>query len=122
MKKAASLSECISESAFRKQVIDLGRLLGWRIAAIRPVRVQRRNGETYFETPMEADGVGWPDLFMVHTYSLWPPVALELKRIGGRPTPEQLAWIGDMNRAGIDARVVTPDDWNAIVSLLKGES
>jgi len=57
--KMITLPEDISEADFQTRVIDLARQLGWRVAHFRKTRVQRKDGSTFWETPVAADGKGF---------------------------------------------------------------
>lgn len=103
------------ESDFQEQVIQLARLLRWRVAWFRPVRVQRRNGTVYHETPVGADGKGWPDLILTRAGRL---VAAELKSERGRLTAQQTAWLAALRAAGVEAHVWKPSDWPEIERIL----
>jgi hypothetical protein len=104
-----------NEAAFTKQVIDYARLRGWKVAHFRAVRVQRKNGSCYFETPVQGDGAGFPDLFMVRWLRC---IAVELK-IGKNPTTaEQRDWLTRMNSTGIETFVWYPSDWGHIERFL----
>lgn len=104
------------ESDFQAQVIQLARLLGWRVAWFRPVRVQRRNGTVYHETPVGADGKGWPDLILTRAGRL---VAAELKSERGRLTAEQAAWISALRAAGVEVFLWRPSQWREIEEVLR---
>lgn len=81
----------VSERAFQTDVIELAQTYCWRVAHFRAVRVQRKNGDVYYETPVAADGKGFPDLILVRQDRL---IAAELKVPPNKPTPEQIAWLG----------------------------
>lgn len=79
----------LTEAKFQEQVIDLAQLFGWRCAHFRPARVMRGGKEVY-ETPVSADGRGFPDLLMVRRHRL---VVAELKSATGVVSPDQEAWL-----------------------------
>lgn len=101
----------LGEPDFQAQVIEVAHLFGWRVAHFRPA--QTRHG---WRTPVAADGAGWPDLFMVRRDR---SLAIEVKSASGRTTPDQDAWLAAMARAGIPAMVARPDDFDAVVELLR---
>lgn len=105
----------LSEEAFQRQVIQFARLHRWRVAHFRRVRVQRANGSTYYETPAAADGVGFPDLFMVRGDEA---IVAELKVGKNTTTAEQRQWICDLSRAGLPAFVWRPENWPQIEETL----
>lgn len=104
-----------SESAFQQRVIDLGHLLGYKIAHFRPAQTSKG-----WRTPVAADGKGFPDLILVRPQSKGKPriVAMELKMPGNKPSEEQEAWIDAWRRAGGEAFVFYPEDWDQIVKVL----
>lgn len=102
-----------SEAQFQQAVVDLAHQCGAKVGSFRKVRVQREDGATYYETPVGADGKGWPDLFIC--IEGMKPIAAELKVKRNVPTEEQWAWIHLMRSCGLDARVWYPSDWSDIV-------
>jgi hypothetical protein len=105
-----------SEAEFQARVIALARAEGWKVAHFRAVRIQRADGSTYYQTPVQADGSGWPDLFMVRDGVALAP---ELKTNTGRVRPEQQEWLAALRAAGIAASVWRPKDWNLISAALR---
>ena len=106
-----------TEADFQKQVTALARLNGWRVASFRKVRVQRANGSVYYETPVGADGTGWPDLVMTKGDRL---IAWELKTDRGTSSPEQRQWMAALSAAGVTTAIVRPRDWDMIRRELEG--
>ena len=80
----------ISEDEFQTQVISLAHLLGWKIAHFRGVRTQRKNGTVFYQTPVQADGKGFPDLVMVKDKRV---IYAELKSEKGVLSVEQKEWL-----------------------------
>ena len=80
----------ISEDEFQTQVISLAHLLGWKIAHFRGVRTQRRDGSVFYQTPVQADGKGFPDLVMVKDKRV---IYAELKSEKGVLSVEQKEWL-----------------------------
>lgn len=108
----------VSEGVFQAQVIELARVLGWRVAHFRGVRVQRRDGSVRHQTPVQADGVGFPDLVMVRGPRL---IVAELKSGRGRATAEQEAWLAAFEGVpGCEVYVWRPRDWDALAAVLSG--
>lgn len=104
----------MSEAQFQRQVIDLARHCGWRVAHFRPAR--RGNGG--WCTPMQGNP-GWPDCVFCHpARGLF--LVRELKTDQGRPTPEQVAWLAALEAAGVDAKIWRPSDLDEIVATLTG--
>lgn len=107
-----------SEAAFQQQVIDLAHLYGWKVASFRKVRVQRADGSVYWETPVGADGAGWPDLVLVKGGRI---LAWELKVGTNKPSPDQLAWLSALDAVpGVEADAVWSDDWEWVKQQLMG--
>lgn len=96
------------EAEFQEQVIGLARANGWRVAHFRAVRVQRKNGQVYHETPVAADGAGFPDLILVRRGRL---IVAELKVGANTTTAEQDAWLAAFKAAGAETYVWYPLDW-----------
>jgi hypothetical protein len=104
------------ELQFQKTVTAFAHLNGWKVASFRPARVLRHGQETY-ETPVSADGAGFPDLVLVHRRRGLLVVA-ELKIGKNRPTPKQRDWLQCFTAAGISAYVWKPQDWPEIQRVL----
>lgn len=105
------------EADFQKLVIDFAHLHGWKVAHFRPARV-RRGGKEIYETPVGADGKGWPDLVLTKGARL---VAAELKSERGVVSAEQRAWLDRLAVAGVEAHVWYPIDWQTIQVTLGAE-
>lgn len=107
-----------SEAAFQQSVMDLARRLQWRVAHFHDSRRALHNGRLVGD----ADAAGWPDLVLVRDG--WMIVA-ELKRDGGRCTPQQEAWllalvdVEEATDGRVHVTVWRPDDWSTIVSVLQ---
>ena len=102
------------EKTFQKLVIELARTLGWTVAHFRPA--QTKHG---WRTPAGADGAGFPDLVLVGRDQV---LFRELKRRGGRLSPDQKAWGELLTRNGADYGVWRPDDWRQrIITELGGK-
>lgn len=106
------------ESEFQRQVIDLARLCGWRVAHFRAVRVQRANGSVHYCTPVQADGAGWPDLVLCR-----PPrqIAAELKVGRNTLAAEQREWLDILAGCRAETYVWRPEDWDEIERVLRRE-
>ena len=63
---------------------------------------------------------GVPDLFAVH-HELARFLALEIKAEHGSPTFDQTAWLVALSRAHVDARLVYPADYDALIVELVGD-
>ncbi len=105
----------ITETEFQTQVIRLAQLFGWKVAHFRAVKIQRKDGSVYFQTPVQADGAGFPDLILLRNAVM---IAAELKVGRNQPTPAQEAWLRDFAKAGAIAVTWTPKDWKLIERML----
>lgn len=88
-------------------IIDLARLLGWKVAHTPPVETARG-----WRTPVAADGKGFPDLLLLRERV----VVMEVKGDHGQRgkdtlTVEQAAWLQAFRDAGAEAYEVTPQMW-----------
>jgi len=107
----------ISESAWQKQVIEIAQYAGFRVAHFRGVRVQRKDGSVYYQTPVQAQGVGYPDLCMVKGNRL---IYAELKREGGKPTPEQVEWLEALSKVpGVECFLWKPSDYEVVLEVMR---
>ncbi len=104
------------EAEFQKEVIALAKRCGYLAAHFRKVRVQRQNGSVWWETPVQADGAGFPDLILAGNNRI---VAAELKVKKNRPTEKQDVWLEAFRNAGVSAFVWYPSMWDAIVKELE---
>jgi hypothetical protein len=103
-----------NEAGFMNTVIEVAQLYGWMVAHFRPS--QNKFGE--WRTAVQADGKGFPDLFMVRAKT-GHAMAAELKVGANKPTPEQETWLASMNAAGIPAFLWRPTDWEWIERVLR---
>lgn len=113
VKRLDALTE--TEAEFQSAVIAYAQLRGYRVAHFRKVRVQRKNGSVYWETPVAADGKGFLDLELVRDRL----VKVELKVRPNTTTPEQEEWLAWYKRAGVEAHVFYPEDWSRIEEVLR---
>ena len=107
----------ITEAEFQKQVIQLARLRGFKVAHFRCVRIMRSSGKTYYETPVQADGTGFMDLILANEAKKLL-IAAELKVPPNKCSPQQTEWLNAFASAGVPAYVWTPDDWPEIEKVL----
>ena len=110
------MAAAISEKQLMQGVIDTARIFGWRVAHFRSVPV-RRGKRVVWETPVQADGKGFPDLVLVRERVVW----VELKVGGNTLSAEQAAWLEALREAGCEALVLTEHDWSsgAVEALLQ---
>jgi hypothetical protein len=96
------------ESSFQSAVVEVARLVGWRVAHFRAARTAKG-----WRTPITADGAGWPDLVLVRPPRL---IFAELKSATGEATDRQLEWL-DVLRLLPQVEVYQwrPADWDGLV-------
>lgn len=95
------------EGQLQSDVIELAQLLGWKVAHFRSVPV-KRGDSVRWETPVQADGKGFPDLFMVRGERM---IFAELKAGKNKMTPEQDAWMDALHYTGATLAVWFPHHW-----------
>src|SRR5688572_27506852 len=100
-----------TEAGFTAAVIEYAQLKGWRTAHFRPARTGKG-----WVTPVQGDGAGWPDLFLIRGDRI---VVAELKSGRGRLSPAQWAWLRAFTEAGIQAFVWGPRDWEELEAVLR---
>ena len=105
----------ISERDFQRQVIELAQMFEWRVAHFRTALNQRG----HYQTPVAADGAGWPDLVLVHERS-GRILFRELKSDKGRLAQNQEDWGRWLEAAGCDWGVWKPKDLDGIAVVLSG--
>ena len=93
-------------------MIALAQRLGWKVLHVRPARTARG-----WRTPVQGDGRGFLDLFLVHRGQGRCAVA-ELKVGRNRLTPSQTAWREDLHACGLETYVWYPRDWATIEKVL----
>jgi hypothetical protein len=101
------------ETGFQDAVIELAQLNGWHVAHFRPARVLRHGKETH-ETPVAADGKGWPDLVLVRHRVIYR----ECKSLRGKLREDQVKWRDWLLAAGADWDVWDPSMWDLIDETL----
>lgn len=94
------------ESDLQTAVIDLAHLLGWRVAHFRSVPVKHGDRVVY-ETPVQADGAGFPDLVLTRDRVLF----IELKSDRGRLSTPQMDWMFALSHAGAETHIFYPKQW-----------
>lgn len=98
----------MSEKELMQGVIDTARIFGWRVAHFRSVPV-KRGPRVVWETPVQADGKGFPDVVLVRERVLY----VECKVGRNVLSDEQAAWLEALRAAGQEAVVWTDADWHA---------
>jgi len=104
------------EEDFLEAVLRLAKLYGWRSFHARPAMTAKGP-----RTAVAGDGVGFPDLVLVHPRHR--VMFVELKRDGGDLAPEQGVW----QRALIDAGAACHVWWpalldNLVLAVLQGRT
>lgn len=82
----ARLDAAMSEADWQQQVAQFARFRGWLVFHARPARTARG-----WATPVQYDGMGYPDLTLVRDGRA--PVWVELKSGRGKATAEQARWL-----------------------------
>jgi hypothetical protein len=100
----------VLEAELQTSVIALARVMGWRVAHFRPAKTWQG-----WQTPVGADGKGWPDLLMVRPGQI---LAAELKSAEGTVTTNQHLWLNALESAGVPTYVWRPKDWTSGAILL----
>jgi len=103
-----------SERDFATAVEDALRLYSWKFTHFRPA--MKQNGR--WVTALSGDK-GFPDYFCVRGPRA---LAIELKSDTGRLTPEQSAWLGALEAAGIETWVMRPRDMDRLLEVLRSDS
>ncbi len=116
----AALDLLITEANFQLQVISVAHYTGWLVAHFRGVRIQRANGSVYYQTPVQADGAGFPDLVLVNERKK-RTIFAELKSEKGRVTPDEQAWLDALRAAGQAVFVWRPSQFDEICRILEKE-
>jgi len=96
----------VAEKLFQKCVIEDARKLGFLVFHDYSSRTQG-----------DGHGKGFCDLVIVGNGRCF---FIELKRFRASPSKEQVRWIYQLQRAGQVAFIAQPQDFNKIISLLKG--
>ena len=104
-----------TEAEFQEWVIEAAQKRGWMVAHFRGVRIQRADGSTHYQTPVQADGKGFPDLVLVRDRLIFA----ELKRQNGKPDPNQEKWLTALRTAGNETYVWRPSDRDALLRVLQ---
>ena len=115
--KTPNLKVKISEQDFMNQVIELAHYLGWRVVHFRSVKVQRKDGSVFYQTPVQADGAGFPDVVMIRGERI---IVAELKTEKGKVTAKQEEWLDAFRATGrVEVFLWRPSDYEAIVDCLR---
>lgn len=109
------IAQAMSESDLQDSIIDLAHLYGWRVAHFRSVKVTRKDGSTYWQTPVAADGEGWPDLILARDArgeGAGRVLVVECKTEKGKVEPAQTAWLSLLRLTQrVEVYVIRPTQW-----------
>ena len=104
----------VLESDFTTATIELAQWYGWKITHFRPGRTASGG----YETAVQGDGKGFPDLIGVREETGHRFVA-ELKCNSNKKTAEQEAWLNAFEICGIPAFTWYPREIDEIKDVLK---
>jgi hypothetical protein len=91
------------EIPFMEQVIEFLRICGWLV---------------YHTKDSRKSAPGFPDIVVLKGKR---QLVVETKRVGEEPTGEQERWLQAYVDVGAEVYVWTPDDWEEIERVVKGE-
>jgi hypothetical protein len=101
----------LSEALFMDQVVDLATRRGW--SWLHLVKAPYKDSwRTPYRGPL---GKGFPDLLLIRGSRI---LAVELKRDGAKPTPEQVEVLGILSGAA-ETACWEPKDWTEIERVLR---
>jgi hypothetical protein len=86
------------------------KLRGYKVAGFRAVRVQRKDGSVYYETPVRFEGKGFPDILALHKET-GRRIAAEVKVGHDTLKPEQREWLELMDKCGFESYEWDEHDW-----------
>jgi len=100
LQHVSDLDRLLPEKAYQQRLLDHLRACGW-IA--------------YHTFDSRRSAAGFPDV--VASHPTWHRVVwIEVKRVTGRVTEAQEAWLVALADAGQEVRVVRPQDWDSFVA------
>lgn len=105
--EATQWAEGISEKDFQLKIIEVAKVLGWRVVHFREARLA--NGRVL--TPLQGHA-GFPDLVLAKAGTV---IVAELKSQHGYVSLDQRAWLSHLGEYG---RLWRPSDWDAIYKEL----
>ena len=107
----------MKESEWQQQIIDLMHTYGWRVGHFRTVRVQRADDSVYYCTPVQADGVGFPDLIALRGRQM---LVVECKVGSNKVSPAQSEWLNAFTETSLTrvSYVWYPKDFDDAVKVL----
>lgn len=93
------MAEPLLEKQAQSMIVDLARLLGWRV---------------YHTFDSRKSQAGFPDLVLVRDRVIYA----EIKRAGQKPRPSQVEWLNALSCAGAEVYVWTEADYDEVASIL----
>lgn len=109
------LALAMSESDLQSSIIDLAHLYHWKVAHFRSVQVKKKDGTTFWQTPVAADGEGWPDLVLVRKAQgegIGRVIFAELKKEREKLRPVQVEWLEILILTKrVEVYTWRPSDW-----------
>ena len=112
------LALAMSEDDLQQSIIDLAHLHGWKCAHFRSVKVTKKDGSTFWQTPVAADGEGFVDLVLVRKSpsvdgsGMGRVIFAELKAERGKIEPAQREWLGLLTLTQrVEVFCWRPSDW-----------
>jgi hypothetical protein len=104
------------EAELQDEIISHLQGLGYVCAHFRPARVMR-GGKEMYETPVAAEGKGFPDIMAVR---LGTALAIEVKSEEGVLREEQVMWLSAWGSVpGVTAMVIRPSSWRDVKRWLR---
>lgn len=112
---ARALALAMSEGDLQASVIELAHFHAWKVVHFRSVKVQKKDGSTFWQTPVAADGEGFPDLVLVRddpAGGMGRILFVECKKEREKPRPSQAEWL-DLLKAikRVEVYVWKPSAW-----------
>ena len=93
------MAEPLREKQVQSAILDVARLLGWRVY------------HTFDSRKSEA---GFPDLVLVRDRVIYA----EIKCAGQKPRPSQVEWLNALSRAGAEVYLWTEADYDEVAAIL----
>ncbi len=106
------MSLSITEVQFQDQIIQLARLLGFKVAHFRAAKTSKG-----WRTPVSGDGEGFPDLVLTNPRR--GVIFAELKAEKGKLSENQKKWGEYLEEAGAEFYVWRPSQFDEIAEILK---
>jgi len=100
----------VSEREFQRAIWEYAAQAGW-LAHYMYKSAQKLQDGTY----RGLGTAGWPDIFACRGERA---IAIEVKSMSGRPTPEQRRWLAALKEAGIETALWKPDDAKLAMEVL----